>query len=108
MDPINYIDSNLALQPFFSTDPTITSDFEREHTSRVLSGEKRLLLAVLADAIDCLRFKGMRTRKKRTLYEEAVAWIERDDDGPFSFAYVCAAFGFNPAYTKQRLLNEKK
>jgi len=59
-------------------------------------GEKRLMLAVLTDAIDILmKGPGMKD-PRRTVFEETVAWFTRDDaDWPCSFVNVCDALGID-------------
>ncbi|HEY2389095.1 MAG TPA: hypothetical protein VGK30_19250 [Candidatus Binatia bacterium] len=56
--------------------------------------EKRLMLAVLLDAIIQLRRPGS------TGAIEAASWIagEREPDQPFSFRALCEALGLDPAY----------
>jgi hypothetical protein len=71
-----------------------------------LEPEKRLMLALLEDAIHCsqdnLLTQNVRSRR---LFEEAEEWIvEVDGDWVFSFENICEALGFNPAYVRQDLL----
>ena len=61
--------------------------------------EKRLMFAVLLDAITQLRRSG------GTEALEAVHWIrDRKDDGFFSFANVCGVLGFEPTFLARGLL----
>jgi len=60
-------------------------------------GEKRLMLAVLTDAIGIL-MKGPGTNglRRRALYEETASWLEWDDtEWPYSFINVCDALGLD-------------
>ncbi len=55
------------------------------------SPEKRLMFAVLLDAIGHLR------RRESTRAVEAEFWIrDEEDEGVFSFANVCGVLGFEP------------
>lgn len=55
------------------------------------SPEKRLMFAVLLDAISQLR------QRQSTRALEAEQWIlDEADDGVFSFANVCGVLGFEP------------
>ena len=58
-------------------------------------GEKRLMLAVLTDAIEIL-MKGQSANgpRRRELFEETVAWFDADDtEWPYSFVNVCDTLG---------------
>ena len=60
-------------------------------------GEKRLMLAVLTDAIDILmKGPGVNDPRRTTVFEETVAWFTRDDaDWPCSFVNACNALGID-------------
>lgn len=70
------------------------------------SPERRLLLAILVDAIDCL-FVGGRTRRRIRLQVEARNWFE--DVPPrgvaFTFRTVCEYLGFDAGSFKEELLH---
>ena len=71
-----------------------------------LSGEKRLMLAVLKDAIDIF-LKHAESSEPRTqrLFLETVEWIRSDDAlAPFSFLNVCEALGLSPSCLRRGLL----
>jgi hypothetical protein len=71
-----------------------------------LEPEKRLMLALLEDAIHCFQDNLLTQNvRSRRLFEEAEEWIvEVDGDWVFSFENICEALGFNPAYVRQDLL----
>ena len=100
----SYIDTGLALQPFYAPDSLAVQTFNQVYTSRQASPEKRLLVALLEDAIFCLSFQNSRNCKKQKLYGEAREWIERTDDDPFSFVFVCEVFGLDVVSTRRALL----
>src|SRR5690242_20016743 len=59
---------------------------------------KRLMLAVLEDALHCLQtYAEARTSIRRRMFVEAQAWIyDRTARGPFAFEAVCDALGIEP------------
>lgn len=71
------------------------------------SGEHRLLVALIQDAIECFQ-KHMHARdaKRRQLFLDAQGWIGSEDDrGVFSFNNVCMLLGMNPDYVREGLLH---
>jgi hypothetical protein len=74
-----------------------------------LEPEKKLLLAVLEDAIACFqKYLFAKDGKGRVLFLEAEEWIlDRDTDWLFSFANVCEMLGFEPSYLRDGLMHWK-
>jgi hypothetical protein len=70
-----------------------------------LEPEKKLMLAVLEDAIACFqKYVFAREGKGRILFQEAEDWVQdTNSDWLFSFANVCETLGFNPDYLRQGL-----
>jgi hypothetical protein len=68
--------------------------------------EKRLLLAVLEDAVITFqRYTTSTQRRGQRLFREAEAWIVSDDvRSACSFQNVCDVLGFDSAYLRQGLL----
>ena len=83
---------------------------ETFRTKTDLESEKRLMLAVLEEAVLCFQkgiFAGDRRRK--ALFPDAEEWImEENSDWPFSFENICEVLGINPAYLRQGLLRWKE
>ena len=75
-----------------------------------LEPEKKLMLAVLEDAIACYqKYIFARDGKGKLLFQDAEEWIqERGGDWLFSFANVCETLGFNPDYVRQGLMQWKE
>ena len=75
-----------------------------------LSGEQRLMLALLTDAINVYQ-KGVLSRRSnaRRLYVDAERWILADDDscGWLSFAIVCEALGIHTGLLRRRIISWK-
>lgn len=71
---------------------------------RPCQGERRLMLAILEDAINCFQkyHDGRRSRERR-LFCEAEEWLLSADRAPFSFEHVCGVFDFDPAYIREGL-----
>ena len=58
---------------------------------------KRLMLAVLEDALRCLQTYAKARTIRRRMFVEAQAWIsDRTARGPFAFEAICDAFGIEP------------
>ena len=77
--------------------------------SRQLEGEKRLMLAILKDAVECLeKYRGVRSSSSRELYQNALEWIEdKGTDWLFSFNNICDLLGFDPDYLRDFLLKRE-
>ncbi len=77
--------------------------------SRKLEGEKRLMIAVLKDAVECLeKYRGSRSSTGRSNYENAIEWVMDDStDWLFSFTNICDLLGFDPEYLRDVLLKRE-
>jgi len=75
-----------------------------------LEPEKKLMLAVLEDAIACYqKYLFARDGKGKALFQEAEEWIkEKGGDWLFSFPNVCEILGFDPEYLRQGLVQWKE
>jgi hypothetical protein len=73
--------------------------------SRGLSGEQRLMLAVMVDAINVLQnWKGTGSPRKRRNFAEAAQWVNTRGTGhPFSFDSVCDALEIHSELLRSRL-----
>jgi len=71
---------------------------------RLLTPERRLLIAILSDAVDCYRNNvGAQTSKARRLHREAEHWILDDDRmWVFSFRNICDALGVDAEAMRAR------
>ncbi len=72
-----------------------------------LEGEKRLMVAVLEDAISCYQnYISTRDRKEGNLFCEAAEWIfsQNDDKCLFSFHNVCESLDLDPGNIREGLL----
>lgn len=76
--------------------------FRREEA---MQQEKRLMLAVLEDAVDCYQKHAFtRDLRGRQLFEEAHQWVFLGDrTWLFSFENICEVLGINPEYVRRGL-----
>jgi hypothetical protein len=77
--------------------------------SRTLEGEKRLMIAVLKDAVECLeKYRGARGGVAQCEYQSAIEWVEdTDTEWLFSFTNICDLLGFDPEYLREVLLKRE-
>jgi len=82
-----------------------TQFFDRFRIDASLQPEKRLMLAVLEDAVGTFQKHVTATnRRARRLFVEAEEWFEsRTTDWPFSFENVCVGLGLEPEYLRNGL-----
>lgn len=75
-----------------------------------LRPEQRLMLAILCEALGCIRKRSVRNgegdRHAQQALHDAYVWIEAQEDQPYlcSFTQVCWALGINPTYLRKRIL----
>jgi len=72
----------------------------------VLEGERRLMLAILEDAVSCYqRYVTAERGRSKRLYEEAADWLFDDEQSGwvFSFESVCSALALDPVFLRRGL-----
>lgn len=87
--------------------PSQYYDFSGGHQ---LTGEQRLMLALLADAINVYQQGALsRSTRKRMLYVDSERWIMSDYRcrHAFSFETVCECLGINPVVLRRRMITWK-
>ena len=79
--------------------------FDRALTESTLVPEKRLMLAVLEDAIASFQRNFIQARHSHDAEDYDVeSWLESDDmSWPFSFASICQALDMEPEYLRRGL-----
>jgi hypothetical protein len=83
-------------------DVILPSQFFESVGAKAFSSEQRLMLAILADAINILR-RVPSDRIKRD-FNEASSWVFAGNiEGPLSFDHVCDAVGLNAESLRRRL-----
>jgi hypothetical protein len=70
-----------------------------------VSGEFRLMWAVLEDGFECyLRYATHPSPRLQEMFREAKEWIDSDEEEwPFSFISICRAFQIDPDYLRKGL-----
>ncbi len=84
--------------------------FEAMRRKHLLEGEKRLILSVLEDGIECfMKYVDAGTAKGQRLFRDAEEWIkQRDKQWIFSFDNVCDMLDINPDYMRRGLREWKE
>jgi hypothetical protein len=67
--------------------------------------ERRLMLAVLQDAVECYqKYALARDPRGTLLFDDARAWIESGErEWPFSYENICEVLSLNPEYIRRGL-----
>ena len=75
-----------------------------------LEPEKKLMLALLEDAIACYqKYLFARDSKGKALFEEAEGWVRQPGGGSvFAFDSVCELLGLNPDYLRRGMAEWKQ
>jgi hypothetical protein len=73
-------------------------------------GEKRLMLAVLQDALDCYqKYAFSKDNHGRQLFSDAEGWITcQDRDWYFSFENICETLEIDPDYLRRGVQNWRR
>lgn len=95
----------------FSPDLLLASQYADRvrPAAEALSPERRLMAAVLEDAVHVYRVHAAAaSARQRCLFEEAEAWIESEDRSwIFSFESICDHLGIDPDYLRRGLRAHK-
>ena len=77
--------------------------------SRQVDGEKRLMVAILKDAVECLnKYRGARSSLGSSQYHNALEWVEDEGtDWLFSFNNICDLLRFDPGYLRKMLIKKE-
>lgn len=99
--------ANQDLSFLFEPDVLASNQFNAIlKSSHMPDPERRLMVAILEDAVSCLSKDPRRCpRPQRKSFEEAHSWINANDmEGwVFSFTNVCETLGFDPTYLRRGL-----
>src|ERR1700746_1813729 len=84
--------------------------FEAMRRKHLLEGEKRLILRVREDAVECfMKCIDASTSKGQRLFRDADEWIAHEDKRwVFSFDNVCDMLDINPEYMRRGLREWKE
>ena len=103
-------EQSLVADRWISFDPLDDEIISKLFKKDIREGEEKLMLAVLADAIDDFK-KHLFSKDQRgqKLFQEAEEWfLEKADDRLFSFEYICATLQLHPDYIRRGLLSWKQ
>jgi hypothetical protein len=85
-------------------DTILPSQFFESVGAQTFSNEQRLMLAVLADAINLLRSTDSSSLRRRNSFNEARSWVfAKRITSSLSFDHVCDALGVNAESLRTRL-----
>ena len=103
-------EQSFAADRWISSDPLDNEIIERLFKKDIREGEEKLMLAVLASAIQHFQKHVLsKDEKGRILFQEAEEWfLERDSDQLFSFEYICETLRLHPDYIRQGLMSWKE
>jgi hypothetical protein len=91
----------------FEPDTLLPSQFFAHFRGRgsATRGEKRLMLAVLEDAVDCYqKFAFSRESRGRELFSEAEEWLfSSDSSWVFAYENICQTLELNADYLRRGL-----
>jgi len=99
------------LSSLFLPDTLLSAQYSETFRRKTpLDPEKRLMLAVLEDAIACFqKYIFARDGRGKNLFHAAEKWImEEGNDWLFSFENICEVLGFNPEYVREGLIRWKE
>jgi hypothetical protein len=104
------LSSDLTVERFVGLNQILPSQYYDVSGGHRLTGEQRLMLALLADAINVYQ-QGVLSRntRKRLLFIDAERWImaAAKSRHAFSFDTVCDALGINSIVLRRRMLTWK-
>jgi hypothetical protein len=88
-----------------SLEPVMPSQFHTPATEASWPGERRLVLAVLTDAIDVLVAGPAVSNPRRRLYDETATWFGSNDTvWPYSFVNICDVLGLDVRSVRNALV----
>jgi hypothetical protein len=100
-----------SLSRLFEPDMILPSQFsDRVNLGPSAYPEKRLMLAVLEDAVATFqRYVDARDRRGQRLHREAEEWFQsRDNEWPFAFENICNALEIEAEYLRRGLARWKE
>jgi hypothetical protein len=101
------LSSDIAVERFVGLNQILPSQYYDVSGGHRLTGEQRLMLALLADAINVYQQGAVsRNTRKRLLFIDAERWITASARcrHAFSFDTVCDALGIHPGMLRRRMM----
>ena len=89
----------------FAQDAVLPEQFYEDTRSKALEPERRLMLAILTDAVRCYQAGvSLPSGTRSQVFAEAENWLfHAPHKTPFSFEDVCGALEIDPAYLRKGL-----
>jgi hypothetical protein len=103
---VRVVEETKASGPGLEPETVLPSQFfDRIQIDASLQPEKRLMLAVLEDAVGTFqKYATVPGRRAHRLFTEAEQWFESDEkEWPFAFVNVCQALDLEPLYVRAGL-----
>ena len=91
----------------FQPDTLLSAQFfDDQRRQTLLEPEKRLMLAILEDAVHCFQdhHRAQHGKRKRLLDDVHRWFFEASSDGFCSFENICSVLGLNPDYIRKGLV----
>jgi hypothetical protein len=84
--------------------------YNRSRGLSVVEGERRLMLAILEDAVSCFqKYAGAARPRSKRLFQEAEEWfLDEDCTWVFSFESICGVLNISPEYFRTNLKRWKE
>ncbi len=105
------VSNHLRVAYLFQPDTTLPFQYSETLRRKThLGSEKRLMFAVLEDAVSSFqKYHLARNKKGKELFRDVEKWItEEKDDWLFTFRNICESLEINPDYLRQGLLKWKE
>jgi len=76
--------------------------YDSRHDDSAIAPVKRLMMAVLEDALRCFQNNSnAKSGPRKRLFNDAEQWLCADaSDGPFSFDTICETLGIEPGFLR--------
>jgi hypothetical protein len=105
----SYAENFGGAKTWMPSDATDGHTYESINKTKVSEPEKRLMLAVLEDAVQCFQEHVTPTRpREERLFQEAKEWfLDKESDYIFSFEFICETLGFHPDHIRRGLTTWK-
>ncbi len=99
------------ISSLFQPDTLLTEQYLDTYRRKThLEPEKRLILAVLDDAVACFqKYVSAQKPKEKALFQEVEEWfLEKESDWAFSFENICESLDLDPDYLRKGLVQWKE
>lgn len=92
-----------ALASLLTPDTLTPEQWADGRKARNLPPEAELYFAVLHDAVDCLRYRDIKTTRRQKLYRDAAAWLAGEGDPQVTVEMCCDVLDIDLEYLRRGL-----